>query len=300
MARPRIGLVLGSGGARGWCHIGVLRGLEGLGLRPDVIAGCSMGAVVGAAYAAGRLDALEDWTREMTRARLVRLLDVRLSSGGLVEGRHITEVLAELGLPDSFDALDMPFVAVATDLETGREIWLQSGDLGAAVRASAALPGIISPYRHQGRWLLDGGLTNPVPVSAARALGADIIIAANPNAKRHGRLWRAPDPEPAIWQGLADALPDAVQDQLSALLPTPEDGPRAPNYLEVVSIAIDVMTEQIRRSRLAGEPPHVLLNADLGEMSVLDLHRAPVAIDEGRRMVERQAEHLRDLIEGAG
>ncbi|MCO8144941.1 patatin-like phospholipase family protein [Rhodovulum tesquicola] len=294
MVRGRIGVALGSGGARGWCHIGVLRGLDALGLSPDVVAGCSMGALVGAAYAAGRLDALEEWTRSMTRARLVGLLDVSLVSGGLVEGRQIARVLKDLGLPERIEDLDRPFAAIATDMETGREIWLTKGDLGAAVRASAALPGVISPCHHEGRWLLDGGLTNPVPVSAARALGADIIIAVNPNGKRFGQLWQAAPPEGGPLSAIAEALPDTMRKQLSWLM-LDEPGPRPPNYLDVVSTAIDVMTEQIRRSRLAGEPPHVLLSAHLAHVSVLDLHRAPEAIEEGRRLVERHAEQLEDV-----
>ncbi|MBN2906474.1 MAG: patatin-like phospholipase family protein [Rhodobacteraceae bacterium] len=299
MAGPRIGVALGSGGARGWCHIGVLRALAEMDIRPDVIAGCSMGAVVGAAHAAGRMDALEEWTRAMTRAALVRLMDVRLSSGGLVEGGQIREVLQELGLPERIEDLECPFIAVATDMETGREVWLKEGDLCDAVRASAALPGVISPFLVGEHWLMDGGLTNPVPVSACRAMGADLVIAVNPNAKRFGRLWQAEAPSPPAWMGLADALPEGMRRQLISLMPEPDEGPRPPSYLEVVSVAIDVMTEQIRRTRLAAETPDVVLNARLNDVSVMDLHRAEEAIEEGRRMVARQADDLREAVDAA-
>lgn len=179
----RTALVLGSGGARGWCHIGVLRGIDALGLRPDMLIGCSMGALVGAAWAAGRLDALEDFARSLTRSRVLRMLDLRPGSGGLIGGGGISHLLGSLGLSGSFSDLSLPFTAVAADLNLGQEIWLQRGDLAPAIRASAAMPGILAPQWLEGRWLIDGAVVNPVPVSVARAMGAVSVVAVNPTTR---------------------------------------------------------------------------------------------------------------------
>jgi len=187
----------------------------------------------------------------------------------------------------------MPFAAVATDMETGREIWLREGPLADAVRASVAIPGVLSPYRLGGRWMLDGGLTDPVPVSLARALGAEIVIASNPNAKLDGMLWRADHGGAASWRSLLSALPERMREAVKPLVPGTAEA--APHYIDVVAAAIDVMTEQICRSRLAGDPPQVLLSANLPRISILDLHRAAEAIEEGRRMVDTEAPRIKAL-----
>lgn len=293
--QPIIGLALGAGGARGWCHIGVLRGLEALGVKPDLVAGCSMGALVGAAWADGKLDQLEQWVRALTPARVLRLLDFSLRrSGGLVEARGIEGLLADLGVADRIENLAKPFGAVATDMETGREIWLRDGPTYPAVRSSASIPGVISPKRHQGMWLLDGGLTNPVPVSTARAMGADIIIAVNPNARPNGRFWQEPEPRStaAVWA--ASVLPKDMQ-EMFGIVPDSSNQLVTPNYFAVLNAAIDVMEAQIRRARLAGEPPHVLLNAGFPDMTILELYRGVEAIEEGRRIVDLQADTIRKI-----
>lgn len=295
MAKPRIGLVLGAGGARGWCHIGVLRALDAMGVRPDVIAGTSIGAVVGAARAADRLEALENWARAQTRRSILGLVDARLTGGGVVGGAGIVAMLRGLGLPEVIEDLPIPFIAVATDLRNGREVWLRSGDLVGAVRASVAIPGLISPQQLDGRWLLDGGLVNPVPVSAARAMGADVVIAVNPNAARSGDFW---SPGQGL-RGLPDPgelLPERLRG-LWANRPHP-DGDAEPAYLAVVNAALDITSDQIRRSRLAGDPPQVLLGANLPSVAVLDFHRADEAISEGWRLVETQAELIRKAVSG--
>ncbi len=217
-------------------------------------------------------------------------MDLRFSGGGLVEGREIFTLLKRLGLPDRIEDLDLPFAAVATDLGTGREVWLREGRLDLAVRASVAMPGVISPLHHQGQWLLDGGMVNPVPVSLARALGADIIIASHPNARLDGALWRAPTGASAPNANLSmlqDRLPEALKGLLTS--EAKRGVPRAPGYLEVLSTSIDIMTDHIHRTRMAGEPPQVMLSADLTHLSVLDFHEAAQAIADGRRMVADHA-----------
>ncbi len=315
---PVIGLALGSGGARGWCHVGVLRGLEELGIRPAVVSGCSMGALVGAAHAAGCLDALEDWARALTLPRFLNLIEIDLAGGGLVGGKAIADLLQQIGAPARIEDLRLPFRAVASDMATGREIWLKSGPLASAVQASAALPGVLGPVYRDGRWLLDGGMTNPVPVTIARALGADVVIAVNPDAHlMSGRIRRAvharaaPSPLRAVAAELAGRLPAMGLGALSGLLVPPDsragdragnpaddrNGSRAPGYFTVVNAAINMMTDEIRRSRLAGDPPHVLLNARLDDIRVYELYRAEEAIEEGRRMVMRHRESLCAMLE---
>lgn len=186
MKRPRIGLALGSGAARGWAHVGVIASLIEAGIEPDIVCGTSMGALVGAAHVAGRLAELRQWAETMTWRKFARLTDVRLSGGGLVSGRQVVAFLQDLGIGGPIEGYDIQYAAIATDMATGREIWLQTGPIHEAVRASIALPGIFSPARMQEKWLLDGGLSNPVPVSVCRALGADVIIAVNLNGELLG------------------------------------------------------------------------------------------------------------------
>lgn len=294
--RPVLGLALGAGGARGWCHIGVIRSLARLGLEPALVAGTSMGALVGAAWAGGRLDALEAFARGLTQRGVMQRFDLRMSAGGLINGAAVGRIVAEIGLPERIEDLAKPFAAVATDLASGREIWLREGSLSEAVRASVALPGVFSPQLSEGRWLLDGGLVNPVPVSLARAMGATEVVAVDPNARPAGSFW-----EPAP-QGVA-LLDGQVGNALAALLPAAprrlaellQRGPSAPSYLEVVTISLSIMTEHIRRARLAGDPPHVLLSADLSDMMVLELHRAERAIAEGERITEAHRPALEAL-----
>lgn len=286
----RLGIALGSGGARGWCHIGVLRELDAMGIEPDVVAGCSMGALVGAAWACGRLDALEEWAHSLTQARMISYADLRLENGGLLRGGTVREMLADLELPEHIEDLGKPFIAVATDMATGHEVWIQRGSLFDAIRASISIPGLFSPHNIGGKWLLDGGLVNPVPSSACRALEADETISVNPNAK-FGRLW---EPRDSFYDklrsaGWVDKLPDPVRDLLQ-----PADTP-GPNSLDVLSTSIDIMTEFVRKTRSASDPPNIALEADLNDMSVLELFRAEKAIEEGHRIVKDQAHRLRDL-----
>jgi len=298
----KIGVALGSGGARGWCHIGVLSELEKLGVRPAVVAGCSMGAIVGAAWAGGVLDKLEDWALSLTRQRYLTYVDVSFGSGGVIKGRAVGEILASIGLPERIEDLQTPFIAVATDMATGREVWLQEGLLADAVRASISIPGVLAPYLLNGRWLLDGGLINPVPTSASRALGADVTIAVNPNGRPDGHIWHPPVPAESLWSKLGS--PDLMQQlpqSLKGLVSggeTKEKEPVAPAYLDVMSAAIDIMTDFVLKHRQASDPPHVVLDADLVDsVPVLELHRAKEAIAEGRRMVRERASQIRALAE---
>ena len=204
--RPRLGLALGSGAARGWAHIGVLRALEQAGIVPDIICGTSIGALVGGIHLAGHLDPLETWACELSRMRLVRLLDPRLSGGGLIGGDRLMGLIhANIG-DIRIEDLAVSFAAVATDLGTGHEMWFQDGPLIDAMRASFALPGLFPPVWLGRQWLADGALVNPVPVSVCRAMGAQMVIAVNLNADIAGGFRR-----PASEEVPSDAGPDAAE-----------------------------------------------------------------------------------------
>ncbi len=307
MKKPKIGLALGSGGARGWCHIGTFRALAEEGIEPGVVAGCSMGALVGAAYVAGALDALEEFARSLNLRKIAGFLDINPASGGLIEGNRIRDLLRSLKIDVPIESLAKPYTAIASDLGSGREIWLQKGSMVDAIRASIAIPGIISPFNFNGTWLLDGGMTNPVPVSACRAMGADIVIAVNPNAGVFGAhpargtassTQDASEPiAPDILDKMLASMPDGIGRAVKAITPgflTSKGG--APGYFSVLSTSIDIMTSHILRSRLAGEPPHVMINPHLSHLSVLEFNCADEAIEEGRRRTREGMPLLREYL----
>lgn len=309
MAKPSIALALGSGAARGWAHIGVIDALVDAGIKPDMICGTSMGALVGAVYAGGRLDALRDWALGADWRAIAALVDVSVLTGGLVDGAHIVKWLGTLGLPETVEELALPFAAVATDISTGREIWLQTGPLATAVRASIGMPGVFSPTKIDGRWLSDGGLVNPVPVSVGRAMGADFIIAVNLNEDLLGRrLVSEPElpPESAVASptkppnGFLEqiaAIPAALRAQLSSLNVF-GGGSATPSYFDVLTNAIDIMQDHITRSRLAGEPPHVMVAPRVTEIGLMDFHRGAEAIAQGRAAVEQMLPVIESKLSG--
>ena len=291
--RPRIGLALGSGSARGWAHVGVLQALLSAGIVPDVVCGASVGAIVGAAYATGQLERFEAWVRGMDRRAVMSYMDFNLG-GGMLKGQRLAAYMREHFDAQPIEALATRFAAVATALHTGEEVWLRSGSVSDAVRASFALPGLFTPVWRDQRLLVDGGLVNPVPVSLARALGADVVIAVDLNHDKLGRYFRgAPPaaPEP-------DAPPDAgggwvqsLQQVLGALWPLGKEGadepdapgePPLPSLLSVVSSSIQVMQVRITRSRMAGDPPEAVIAPRLAHLGLLDFHRAAEAIDAGQ------------------
>jgi len=300
MHSAKIGLALGSGAARGWAHIGVIEALEEAGIRPHVVCGCSIGALIGAAYVAGRLSEVKEWALSMKWRQMVGMLDIRLTGGGLINGKTIARKLEQLDINAPIESYDIAFAAVAAELSSGHEVWIRHGRIDDAVRASIALPGILSPVAIEGRWLVDGGLVNPVPVTACRALGADVIIAVNLNAdffEARGSATAAMQsrrlqPEPAH-KG-ASTLPTGKVDDIALRLLQP--GTSAPGYFAVLITAINIMQDQITRSRLAGDPPRVLLMPAMGALSPLDFNRASEAIEEGRICVEHALPALRRAI----
>jgi len=302
MTRPRIGLALGSGSARGWSHIGIIDSLIEAGIEPDIVCGTSMGALVGSAYVAGQLKELRQWAEAVTWREIVGLMDFRLSGGGLIEGKLVVDFLRGLGIAESIESYAKLYAAVATDLVTGREIWLQSGPIHEAVRASIALPGIFSPARIDDKWLVDGGLSNPVPVSVCRALGAEVIIAVNLNGDLLGRRFEsepdapattAPIPSDLLGRVLSQ-LPAAVREQAAQIAPRLlRQGRSMPGYFDVLANSVNIMQDHITRTRLAGEPPHVMLVPRLRDIGLMEFNRAKEAIVEGRTCVEEALPTLR-------
>jgi NTE family protein len=306
--KPVIGLALGSGSARGWAHIGVIRALEQAGIKPDLVCGASIGAVVGAAYALGELDRFEQWALGLTGRTVFSFMDFKLA-GGMLKGERVIEFFRTRFSDRPIEALDMPFAAVATGLHSGSEVWLRTGSTADAVRASMALPGLFTPAQRDGRLLVDGGLVNPVPVSLARAMGADIVIAVDLNADILGRHLRKPAQVAAAAQLAAVAEePDEetadwlrrLQDGFASLLPTPDPARvRTPSLLEVVLASVNIMQVRITRSRMAGDPPEVMIAPHLAHLGLMDFYRAEEAIAEGRRAAEARLPFLQQLGLGA-
>ncbi|WP_420135744.1 patatin-like phospholipase family protein [Rhodopseudomonas sp.] len=303
--RPVIGLALGGGAARGFAHIGILRTLLAAGIAPDVVVGTSIGAVVGGAYVAGHLDTLEEWARGLQPRNILGYLDIRLNGSGLIGGSKLAAQLeATLGQIMIQD-LKQKFASVATEVRTGHEIWLTHGRIVDAVRASYALPGIFSPVLIGDRWLVDGALVNPVPVSAARALGAEIVIAANVSSDvfghgttifSHGSVEEEiePLPEPAPKRGFGRFFsPERfVKQELFG-------SDSRPGISKVMVDAFNIMQDRITRARLAGDPPDMLISPRVGRIGWFDFHRADEMIAHGARAAERAIDSIREAIEEA-
>lgn len=282
--RPRIGLVLGSGSARGWAHVGAIRALQAAGIHPDLVCGTSVGALVGAIYAAGELDRFEQWVLGLGMRDVLGFMDMGFN-GGLLKGERLIEFFRLNMMDRPLESLPLPFAAVATDLHSGAEVWLREGSALEAVRASMALPALFQPVSREGALLVDGGLVNPVPVSLARAMGADILIAVDLNADMLGRHLKPP-PEPASPTPVGEWM-RKLQDNLGALWPgEPVESLRMPSLLDVMASSINIMQVRITRSRMAGEPPDLVIAPRLAHLGLLDFHRGREAIDEGLRAAQ--------------
>lgn len=295
MAGMKIGLALGGGAARGWAHIGVIKALTAAGLKPDIIAGTSIGAVVGGCQAAGHLGDLEAFARELTPRRIFGYLDFNLAGNGLIGGQRLCDRL-ERHLGDRrIEYLDTRFTAVATEIGTGHEHWLSRGPLVQAVRASYALPGIFKPVHINGRWMFDGALVNPIPVSVCRALGARYVIAVNLNFDILGRGAVLPtsdadygddyDADVSVGQP-AIAEKTGVKALLQRQIFGRSDG--APGISTVMVDAFNIVQDRIARSRLAGDPPDAMISPSLGDIGLFDFHRAKDSIARGAEAADRQ------------
>jgi NTE family protein len=300
--RPRIGLALGSGVARGWAHLGVIRALSRHGIEPDVIVGTSIGAVVGGVHLAGKSEELETWAKSLTRLRMISYMDFRVRNGGMIGGRHLVDALRQNVGEIRIEDLGIPFAAVATDLVTGHEVWLREGDLVDAMRTSFSLPGVFEPMQHNDRWLVDGALVNPVPVSVCHALGAQMTIAVNLNADILGKERRAGAIIPTVagfdlLNELNEHEEAAKRSRIGSLAKRIfRREPTHPSMFGVMISSLGIVQDRISRSRLAGEPPDVHITPRLGTVGLFEFDRADEIIAEGEAAVERVLPDLHDAI----
>lgn len=301
-----IGLALGSGSARGWAHIGILRALAEIGIEPDVICGSSVGAIVGASCAAGNLDRLEGWVTSLTRTDVARFLDLNLSMNGFVDAPRLRSFFGDYVCPEDvrIEELGRRFATVSTDLETGREVWFTAGSVLDAVWASMSLPALFPPIRNKGRWLVDGGLVNPVPVSVCRALGADIVIAVNLNGAVVGRhflhRFKAEDRADEVDSGsLLSLVKKTVKSYSTSLFGSDGADDDAPGLFDAIVGSINIVQDRITRSRMAGDPPDVVLAPRLSHIGLMEFYRAQEAIHEGRECVQRMLPEIRHQVKPA-
>lgn len=296
----KVGLALGSGSSRGWAHIGVINALKEQGIEPDIICGTSVGALVGAACAFDRLEKLQQWACSLTRFDTARFLDINTSFNGFVNTERLHDFLNEYIADDDacIEDANKQFAAVATDLESGREIWLSRGPVLEAIWASISLPGLFPAIREGDRWLVDGGLVNPVPVSVCRAMGADIVIAVNLNGdivgkhfKRDSKLTRARSAQ-LPRKGFVGKISELVSEYTTTVFSDKPEESEPPSLLEAIAGSINITQDRITRSRMAGDPPDILLTPKLAHIGLLELYRAKEAIDVGAKCVERMKSEI--------
>ncbi len=324
--KTRIGIAFGSGSARGWAHIGIVQALAQMGIHPDIITGCSIGSIVGAAYANRRLKDLEQGVSSLSKLELMRYFEINFSLRGFVNKERLSNFFTKFMCDENqqIENLVLPYGAVATDLDTGREVWFTEGKLMDAIWSSIALPGLFAPFFFKDKWLVDGSLSNPVPVSLCRALGADIVIAVNlsSNVLRNNsnKTTISPSvPKPVDDSGntpkitaittpekngnkLVSSMAASLREYSSALLPSTSQTPpkpappTSPSLLDSITGSINIMQDRITRSRMAGDPPDIVLSPRVAHIGLLEFYRAVEAIEEGQNCVQRMSAEIRTLL----
>ena len=297
MQRHKLGIALGGGGARGWAHIGVLKALNEIGIQPDIIAGTSIGSIAGGCYAANELPELEVFATGLTKRKVLGFLDINMAGSSLISGRRICNALEGHLEGRRIEELDRKFVAVATEIGTGHEVWMDRGYLVNAMRASYALPGIFKPVNINGRWLFDGAMVNPVPVSVCRALGASVVIAVNLNSDIFGKGTIIPSHEAIEIEEIEHhaETDEPRQTTLSRLRNHFfNDKSGSPGVSRVMLDAFNITQDRIARARLAGDPPDISIKPRLNGIGLFDFHRAEEMIQlgiEGTRRARDDLDH---------
>lgn len=297
---PKLGLALGAGASRGWSHIGVIKALLREGIEPDIVCGTSVGAIIGGAYVTGNLDKLEHWVLGSTRSDVLRFFDISFLRAGFVDTNRLNEfLLSYVAAEDELiENIPKKYAAVSTDLDTGREVWLTEGPLAEAVRASMALPGLFPAVRHKQRWLVDGGLVNPIPVSVCRAMGADIVIAVNLNSGIIGKHTNASSVvTPTTDKGVFGSSVQRAKAYTSSIFPSHDEKEEVPGLFYAIANSINIVQDRITRSRLAGDPADILLSPHLNDLGMLEFHRAAEAIREGEDCVHKALAEIRRMTE---
>ena len=301
---PTIGIALGSGAARGWSHIGVLKALLRSGIEPDIVCGTSVGAMIGAAFAAGNLAKLEHWVLGSTRSDVFGFFSIRMPQTAFVDMQRFERFLHDCVASDDvrIDVLSKGYAAVCTSLDDGQEIWLREGGVAHAVKASMAMPGLFPAVSDHGRWLVDGGLVNPVPVSTCRSLGADIVIGVNLNAdilNRRNMQIRATQKSSASapTKSILENLKKQAHGVTGTLFTDNNHDDRIPGLFYSISKSIHIFQDQITRRRLDTDPADVLIEPKVGDIGLLEFQRAGDAIQEGDARVMEALPRIRELIE---
>lgn len=294
--KPLIAFALGGGAAKGWAHIGMLACLKQAGIRPDLICGTSMGAVAGACYAADKLDDLKKFAFSMTKRRMFSFMDLRLG-GGIIKGNHLVSELSKYLGDKNFEDLDMPLIAIATELATGHEIWLHDGPIVPAIRASFAMPGVFSPKQIDGRWLTDGALVNPIPVSVCRAYGARIVIAFSLTSAVYLAKNQIDDFYEQDIVGDASATVDMVESVRQGLHKLDSE---EPSLGSVTMASFNIMQDRIARTRLAGDPPDAIITPDVEHIGAFEFDRAEELYELGYNAAQKALPSILNAIRTIG
>ncbi|EAU41223.1 hypothetical protein FP2506_00610 [Fulvimarina pelagi HTCC2506] len=288
--REGIALALGGGAARGWAHIGVIKALDEASIPISMIAGTSIGALVGGCYLAGKLDELEHFARSLTRRGMFRFLDFQMGGSGLIRGMRLSHRLTQSLEGCTVENLSKPFVAVATDARSGHEIWIDSGPLVLAMRASYALPGVFEPVDCSGRRLLDGALVNPVPANVCRTMEERLVVAVNLHHDLYGRA-------AVVRMTARDCSASNRQDHRERR--NPDTAARRENFGVIRSMvdAFNIIQDRISRARLAGDPPDMTVSPRVREIGLSEFHRAGEAIDIGYEAATARITEIKQIAE---
>ncbi len=303
--KKKVGLALGGGSARGWAHVGVIRALDEAGIKAGFVAGTSMGAFIGAFYASGRMKSLEEFTSSLTKRQVITMLDLVFPRSGLLDGDKVSRFFEEQIGPIIMEDLEIPFRTVSTDLDSGEEVVIERGDVLEAVRASLSIPGIFTPVKYNGRLLVDGGLTNPVPVDVARDMGADFVIAVDVNSSlfhstMKDKVVKGP---PAISGGnnlkshgavkiFEDKIRGFFQGKKSTLFKDWKREEQLPGILDVITTSMNIIEVQLTRMKLTISPPDILIIPDVGDIGFAEFYRASEAMERGYRAARKALDSI--------
>lgn len=320
LSRKTVGLVLGSGASRGWAHIGIIEALVEAKIPIDFIAGCSVGAYIGALYASGSLDSLKEFLLRMDGKKIFSYFDVVFPRSGLLNGsRRVEELFAMHTDVRNFADLDIPLVMVATDLLRGEKVVIKSGNIIDALRATMSYPGLFAPVKMKDRWLVDGGLVDPVPVGVARAMGAGIVIAVDLNSRivsraRQSKSLSVPEKQPEPPEMVSEIEPDNRNELMKKMADFYENAENrfknrtsellrrdsaTPDIIETVMTSIGIMQERITRINLAVDRPDILIQPRLGELKMMNFDQVAHAIEEGYIGVQEKLEDIHNLLASA-
>lgn len=308
--RKTVGLVLGSGSSRGWAHIGAIEALEEENIPIDYIAGCSIGSYVGALYASGGLKSLKAFVLKMDGKKVFSYFDVVLPRSGLLDAtKKINELFSIHTSASQFSDLKIPVMMVATDLETGEKVILKSGKLLDALRATMSVPGLFAPARVKNRWLVDGGLVDPVPVGVLRAAASDVVIAVDLNCGLDSRKMcdKKIDPEVApdesrffnseLMKKLLNYYESAEASFTTKLNELLKKESGTPDIIETVMTSINIMQNRITRINLAVDPPDILIQPRLGDLKMMDFDQVERTIEEGYIGIKKKIGEIREAVE---